>query len=610
MAERVDSAKEVSLNAIRYPIEGEVRSFVTSQYPAKIVTGDTSRESVRGVSVLAFNDWSGGWGQEKMDGVRPTNQYYRATTIGSITPNQLVCAPLRTQTTDPSLNGSINELVSHEGQDLLLGTWSGGTSVRSLGSLGGSWSANLHTLPAAATDSISVRMGGSEYAIWATTGGYTYTADASSFTDTDDTIFPTKYLTFWDDKLWGIDATGQLWYASTIGTGVDDAQLQLPDNSVNALFTGPDAGGTEIIYAATRKGLYAHDVGNARFIKTEVRYAHHDNAGLGAISWGNSIYIPVGRAIYEYTPSTGTVRDIAPRELPSVVGDTWNHLEEIPYGLIGVLDSLHAPNIGGAVFLYNGIGWTAVGSGVAATAPVDSAHATSLFGSFNMFFAHNSLVYYVDIPDHIFSPQGDVGGQTYQGGILRTPWFDAGQNEVDKLGLRLHTEVHGAGANETVIPGYRVNYSTGGFTDFSAITSDGTTTNLLNSADGTDGTTPDGRPFMSIQFQLVLSTGTNTLTPTVRSLEFEYRKNIDPKWGFTFTVIVPTQGYADGRSAREMRSNLVAAVESNSLMELTFRNDDTSGDPLNYYVDIIEAVGLENTGEDYTQHVQLTCVEL
>ena len=59
-------------------------------------------------------------------------------------------------------------------------------------------------------------MGGSLYLVIAhydsSASGYTYTSDASSFSDdTKDA----KFLTFWDDKLWGIDNTGQLWHAAT-----------------------------------------------------------------------------------------------------------------------------------------------------------------------------------------------------------------------------------------------------------------------------------------------------------------------------------------------------------------------------------------------------------
>ena len=92
-------------------------------------------------------------------------------------------------------------------------------------------------------------MGGTLYLIIAHTGGYTYTSDASSFTD--DTT-DAKFLTFWDDKLWGIDNTGQMWYASSIGTEVNDAKLPLPNGHVTDLFVARNASGNPVIYAMTK----------------------------------------------------------------------------------------------------------------------------------------------------------------------------------------------------------------------------------------------------------------------------------------------------------------------------------------------------------------------
>ena len=108
-------------------------------------------------------------------------------------------------------------------------------------------------LLAAATDEENnIRLGGTVYMVIAHTGGYTYTSDGSSFTDdTKDT----KFLAFWDEKLWGISANGQLWWALTIGTEVDDAQLPLENSAVTGLFVGYDAQGRDILYAATTRGL-------------------------------------------------------------------------------------------------------------------------------------------------------------------------------------------------------------------------------------------------------------------------------------------------------------------------------------------------------------------
>ena len=45
-----------------------------------------------------------------------------------------------------------------------------------------------------------------------------------------------------------------------------------------------------------------------------------------------------------------------------------------------------------------------------------------------------------------------------------------------------------------------------------------------------------------------------------------------------------------------MRSNILADIQSNTLLEFTYRDDSSTN--RNYYVDIINAQGLENTATD------------
>jgi hypothetical protein len=51
-----------------------------------------------------------------------------------------------------------------------------------------------------------------------------------------------------------------------------------------------------------------------------------------------------------------------------------------------------------------------------------------------------------------------------------------------------------------------------------------------------------------------------------------------------------------GNSPMAMRSNILADIQSNTLLEFTYRDDSTT--ERNYYVDIINAQGLENTATD------------
>jgi hypothetical protein len=57
----------------------------------------------------------------------------------------------------------------------------------------------------------------------------------------------------------------------------------------------------------------------------------------------------------------------------------------------------------------------------------------------------------------------------------------------------------------------------------------------------------------------------------------------------------------------QLRSNLVDAVKSNTLVEFTYRDD--SGGDRNYYVDIASVTGLEYTGYDERGTSRITLVE-
>ena len=78
------------------------------------------------------------------------------------------------------------------------------------------------------------------------------------------------------------------------------------------------------------------------------------------------------------------------------------------------------------------------------------------------------------------------------------------------------------------------------------------------------------------------------------SLTLEFRKKLPAKWGHQARINL-NKSYK-GKSPKDLRSALVSAIESTTLVEFTFRDD--SGGTRNYYVDVASASGLEGTGYD------------
>ena len=67
MPARVESPNEISLNGVYYPLMRPVQSVLASLYPSKVVIGDTSKDSQLRSSVIAWSDWRGGIGIDRME---------------------------------------------------------------------------------------------------------------------------------------------------------------------------------------------------------------------------------------------------------------------------------------------------------------------------------------------------------------------------------------------------------------------------------------------------------------------------------------------------------------------------------------------------------------
>ncbi len=94
-------------------------------------------------------------------------------------------------------------------------------------------------------------------------------------------------------------------------------------------------------------------------------------------------------------------------------------------------------------------------------------------------------------------------------------------------------------------------------------------------------------------------------SPDVVSLTLEWRKKLPAKWGHTAEVDL-NRPYR-GKEPKDLRAALITAIESETLVEFTFRDD--SGGTRNYYVDVTAAVGMEYTGRDERGTTQISVVE-
>lgn len=601
MAERVVDTNEVSLNSKRYRLAGPIRSSLASIYPPKTVTGDPSKDDQLYASVHTWNDWRGGIGVDRMGPGDGDSVWYSECWLRD--PAHLVLPALVTKTSAAS-GASVRGFVGVRGTTVYSAF---GVEIRTFDASNNTWSDPGDNLGAVATDSINIFLGGTEYQVFAVNSGYEYSSNGTAWTNSAKTAY---FLTFWDDRLWGLDrSTGQLWYSHALGTEVDDAVLPLEAGSLGtALFVGPDASGEPIIYALTREGLYAHDVANARFVKTNV--AVPKSGDLAGVTWNGNIYIASNSlTTIEYNPVGGIVRDISPRDgLPSGYGARASML--ISTGRELILGTDPAGSNTAVIMSWDGRGWQiryAPGN-----ASMDSMLAGFINSEYRVFFTQSDdtdTVHWFALPLDNRMPK-EISGYAYAASAIhKTPWFDGGQSEVTKTALEVRIDLEDASSDESVVVAFAKDFTEGAddgsYTTLATVTADGTT--ALTFPD--NGSSADvGTDFRSIRFKLTLAraAGTTTNSPDVTSLTLVYRKKLPAKWSHTFALDM-NEDYK-GRTSKEQRGDLVSAVETTTKVEFTFRDD--GGNTRNFYGDIRSAEGIEQTGHDERGTTRVLFVEL
>jgi hypothetical protein len=238
---------------------------------------------------------------------------------------------------------------------------------------------------------------------------------------------------------------------------------------------------------------------------------------------------------------------------------------------------------------YDERGWETKWLASTAGRGIDSISVNNSYDDYRMWWGFNDRVYYMTMPSDIINPS-EVSNFAYsESGVHETPWVNAGQSEVDKLALKLKIEVQDASSDETVRVEYATDYSES-YSTLGTITSDGITTYQFASGAGVT--------FRSIKFKITFARAsglTNKLkSPDVVSMTLEFRKKLPAKWGHQARINL-NKAYK-GKSSKDLRSSLVSAIESTTLVEFTFRDD--SGGTRNYYVDVVSASGIEGTGYD------------
>lgn len=628
VTERVPQRDEIQLNGQFYKIIGPVQRNLSSVFPAKITIGDNPNDSQQIISTATLNDWRGGIGRDRIDSSVDSDRAWTSDWQLRFD-KHLVHPPLSTTTAASGVSGIFKIGSMGELADEIYVAF--GTAIRKYSLVGDSWGSTLHTLPAVATDSITIRLNGTVYLIFAHTSGYSYTTDGSSWTDDTKDV---KYFADWDDRLWGIDNTGVLWYSLTIGAETDDAQLSLPNAFITDLYVDRDAAGSPILYAATKEGLFAHDAANAKFVKTELELPFHDDAGFGVSRWRGSAYYPAGNSVYRYSVGpTATITTVGPdrddgmedgrrgtiiqtivthNDLMLLVDSTsaaaTNRVQHITTGMTSH-HGLHAaiaadPDVGVSSILgWNDLGYEYKWVSAANTQSLDYAIVSSAYSGYRLWWGHNQRVLRQDLPVDIVNPDQTSDQVFATSATHKTPWVVVGQ-EVNGVALRLRVECQGMSATETIIPAYALDFDDSSYTVLSTITSNGITTYTLPST-----SSPVGVAFRSIRIRIVGASSGGGNSPDMVGLKLEFYKELTTQ--YSYNVLIDLSDSHANNSIEEQRTNIDTAIDSNLLVTFAFHNERTSSATAQLkHVNVMQARGAENTGPDFQGRMQLVLTEL
>jgi len=621
MVQTVIDADEVSLDSIRYRVEGPITITMPEGFGQKIVIGDYTQENLRRRNTIRWNDLRGGIGLEivsPQDGNVELTRCFHSECHLFAKGHFTLALDFTSLTGDPS--GIHQAIAFFNGQLYLVGT--SGAIFRTSTS-----SDNLtdtsHNLTNTTVDWEAGRLSGTDYIIWGQDGsGYEFASDGATYTTGGR---EGHFLEIWDQRLWGFDVDdNQLWYtftpSATAGDHTNDAILPTEIGTALGMFVGPDASGNDILYVLAVDALYAHDASNERFVKTlfqiyspikrdatELPRDYH----VKPLTWRGSIYIPIGLTVWEYNPTStpATIRPIGPEGVAHTIPKdiTSGYIRSLVgsdqsiYAMVD--DSLGEDSAREVVYEWQGHGWQMTYEGISAKelksarGLVVGAQEMTSTSPYRLWYLVGSFVTKFDLPIDQKNPKQSASW-TYStpnssnNGRIIFPWIDAG-TDSDSIALRLKIDAQDLDSGNEISVGYKLNYvnadtTHSGFTSLISGVNSLDTDGLTEITFPDNGTSTEGLAFRAIQFSIDLTNDSTTTSPDINSIEFEWYRRPTRKLAFDFTLDMTSE--YNSFSPMDQFFNLINTIKnSTTLLELTWKDTSQTqnSETRTYYVDVI-----------------------
>jgi hypothetical protein len=311
-----------------------------------------------------------------------------------------------------------------------------------------------------------------------------------------------KYLTLWDNKLWAIHQTTNGWVIvqTADGTTWTPGALIPYDADVTDLCTFRDTGGSSVITAITRNGLYLYDANTPRWYLSEVQwpplqdgdeaksamfrdgklYVNIGNISMVSIQPGNPFTItPMGLDQDDGVPSDETGR------INALVADTNFVVAKIDSTTPDAIDDEWIGSdpwemedwttfTGRSTIRRWFGGWHKLYVSGAQSPPGKALDLSSSYAERRLWFSMADGIYYIDMSDSTYNPRMNPTRDYAEGPLgLVTPWWPYLAEGQDKLHGHIYIDAIYASFTETIDVYYQVDFDEGSWIHLATIENPG-----------------------------------------------------------------------------------------------------------------------------------------
>lgn len=626
---------EVFIDGKRYPLisGGDIQKSVASETPARRSEGPITPDSHPFISQITWADFTGGAGLPQ---ITDQGDLTRTTELDRFRPTirgRLASTSQKTATSTTGANGTpgvIAELnasiyVNWHGADDGSNVYRHDSTNDRWGNTAGSSTAAVVGLTQAATDGGTGFVNSTEYMVFVTGTDMEWRpGDDTTWAGPDPTDI--TYTWFHSNSLWGIHTDGRFYKTTQLSTSGTDAgwvelgKLNIPGGKalVTDLFSGPTPDPSiDRMYAATEIGLWIYDNANETWEHVFKR-PYRQHSGKGTEVHRGGIFFTSGFEIFPFIPAGE--RTFIGEISPNRDGGT-------PLNRIGTVRKVLDLNTEIAAFVSFDVGSTFEGSiynwsertgwyrsertDIATQETTEHAIVSNAYSSYRMWFSNSTnstggKVYFTPLPTSVEpSYRGQLAPYHNSSMLVQLPNFDAGGSLQSKLALRAHIVVSSIDDTAgTIDVGYILNEGdTATLMTLGQVNSTGSS--VFNFPDSTS--IPLGTPFNSIQLQLLAQGSTATVT-VIESLTFEYVRRNPNLFQYDVPIDNRAQARFDGRGPRERRADIDALLNSTSMVEFRFTDDDSSEERI--FVLPTALISIEGTGRNERSQPLLRLTEM